>query len=110
MTALLIALPVIDSHRREITIEVDGELISKPYIDMTLRLMGALASPLSELDGVVSPFQQVPARVKETARIAAIADGLRKAGATVEEGDDYVVVMPPARLKSNAAIDTYDDH
>lgn len=49
-------------------------------------------------------------RVKETDRIAAMAIELRKVGVTVEEGADYLVVTPPARLISQAGIDTYDDH
>lgn len=48
-------------------------------------------------------------RVKETDRLAAMATELRKVGAEVEEGHDYIIVTPPTRLK-HAAIDTYDDH
>ena len=47
-------------------------------------------------------------RVKETDRIAAMATELRKLGAVVEEGQDFICVTP-AGLKP-AAIDTYDDH
>ena len=36
LTALLMALPLLD---REITVEVVGELISKPYIEITLAMM-----------------------------------------------------------------------
>jgi 3-phosphoshikimate 1-carboxyvinyltransferase len=48
-------------------------------------------------------------RVKETDRLSAMATELRKVGAEVEEGEDYLKVTPPAVLK-HAAIDTYDDH
>ncbi len=48
-------------------------------------------------------------RVKETDRLAAMATELRKVGAEVEEGEDYIIVTPPAQL-THAAIDTYDDH
>ncbi|KXF82181.1 3-phosphoshikimate 1-carboxyvinyltransferase [Enterovibrio coralii] len=48
-------------------------------------------------------------RVKETDRLAAMATELRKVGAEVEEGDDYITITPTANLK-HAAIDTYDDH
>ncbi|NVC63604.1 3-phosphoshikimate 1-carboxyvinyltransferase [Vibrio sp. 05-20-BW147] len=48
-------------------------------------------------------------RVKETDRLTAMATELRKVGAEVEEGDDYLIVKPPKQLK-HAAIDTYDDH
>ncbi|GAL04832.1 5-enolpyruvylshikimate-3-phosphate synthase [Photobacterium aphoticum] len=48
-------------------------------------------------------------RVKETDRLAAMATELRKVGAEVEEGEDFIVITPPATLQ-HAAIDTYDDH
>ncbi len=38
LTALLLALPLV-SAQRDITIEVDGELISQPYISITLNLL-----------------------------------------------------------------------
>lgn len=48
-------------------------------------------------------------RVKETDRLAAMATELRKVGATVEEGEDYIRVEPPKSLKF-AEIGTYNDH
>ncbi|WP_076536496.1 3-phosphoshikimate 1-carboxyvinyltransferase [Shewanella sp. UCD-KL21] len=48
-------------------------------------------------------------RIKETDRLAAMATELRKVGATVDEGHDYIAVTPPAVLNT-AAIDTYNDH
>ncbi|WP_100753179.1 3-phosphoshikimate 1-carboxyvinyltransferase [Vibrio salilacus] len=48
-------------------------------------------------------------RVKETDRLAAMATELRKVGAEVEEGEDYIIIIPPQQL-IHAAIDTYDDH
>jgi 3-phosphoshikimate 1-carboxyvinyltransferase len=48
-------------------------------------------------------------RVKETDRLFAMATELRKVGAEVEEGEDYLKITPPDVLK-HAAIDTYDDH
>jgi 3-phosphoshikimate 1-carboxyvinyltransferase len=48
-------------------------------------------------------------RVKETDRLYAMATELRKVGAEVEEGEDYLTIIPPKQLK-HAAIDTYDDH
>ncbi|AQG99385.1 3-phosphoshikimate 1-carboxyvinyltransferase [Burkholderia sp. KK1] len=222
LTALLMSLPVIEGRTAPVTIEVEGELISKPYIDITIRLMerfgvtverdgwarftvaagasytspgaimvegdassasyflaaGAIghgpvrvegvgrasiqgdvgfADALNRMganvmmgedwievrgvesdDGKLAPidmdFNLIPDaamtiavaalfasgtttlrniaswRVKETDRIAAMATELRKVGATVEEGADYLVVTPPAQLTPNAAIDTYDDH
>ncbi|MGL1935793.1 MAG: 3-phosphoshikimate 1-carboxyvinyltransferase [Fibrobacterales bacterium] len=48
-------------------------------------------------------------RVKETDRLYAMATELRKLGATVVEGEDFIEVTPPDKL-TPAAIDTYDDH
>ncbi|MDF2177656.1 3-phosphoshikimate 1-carboxyvinyltransferase [Aliiglaciecola sp. CAU 1673] len=48
-------------------------------------------------------------RVKETDRLAAMATELRKVGAHVVEGKDFIEITPPAELKT-AAIDTYKDH
>lgn len=48
-------------------------------------------------------------RVKETDRLFAMATELSKVGAEVEEGEDYLKIIPPKELK-HAAIDTYDDH
>ncbi|MGS0676492.1 3-phosphoshikimate 1-carboxyvinyltransferase [Shewanella sp. 0m-4] len=48
-------------------------------------------------------------RIKETDRLAAMATELRKVGAIVDEGHDYISVTPPAKLNT-AAIDTYNDH
>ena len=48
-------------------------------------------------------------RVKETDRLAAMATELRKVGAVVEEGADWLAVTPPA-VFTTASIHTYDDH
>jgi 3-phosphoshikimate 1-carboxyvinyltransferase len=48
-------------------------------------------------------------RVKETDRLAAMATELRKVGASVVEGEDFIEITPPEQL-THAAIDTYDDH
>lgn len=48
-------------------------------------------------------------RVKETDRLTAMATELRKVGALVEEGPDYIHITPPTQLK-HAEIETYNDH
>jgi len=48
-------------------------------------------------------------RVKETDRLAAMATELRKVGAKVEEGEDYLAITPPETIR-HAEIDTYNDH
>ncbi|HRD33411.1 MAG TPA: bifunctional 3-phosphoshikimate 1-carboxyvinyltransferase/cytidylate kinase [Rhodocyclaceae bacterium] len=74
-----------------------------PDAAMTLAVAALFADGPCRLNNIASW------RVKETDRIAAMAIELRKVGATVEEGADYLVVTPPRQLVP-AAIDTYDDH
>jgi 3-phosphoshikimate 1-carboxyvinyltransferase len=74
-----------------------------PDAAMTLAVAALYAEGTTTLRNIASW------RVKETDRIAAMATELRKVGATVEEGHDYIRVTPPARQR-HAAIDTYDDH
>jgi 3-phosphoshikimate 1-carboxyvinyltransferase len=83
-------------------IDMDCNLI--PDAAMTIAIAALFANGQTTLRNIASW------RVKETDRIAAMATELRKVGATVEEGADYIVVTPPAKLTPNAAIDTYDDH
>lgn len=75
-----------------------------PDAAMTLGVMAMFAQGTTTLRNIASW------RVKETDRIAAMATELRKVGATVIEGADYIQVTPPAQLTPNAVIDTYDDH
>lgn len=75
-----------------------------PDAAMTLAILALFAQGTTTLRNIASW------RVKETDRIAAMATELRKVGATVEEGADYIKVTPPAQLIPNAVIDTYDDH
>ncbi|MEZ4661714.1 MAG: 3-phosphoshikimate 1-carboxyvinyltransferase [Caldilineaceae bacterium] len=48
-------------------------------------------------------------RVKETDRLHAMTTELRKVGADVVEGEDFIEITPPAQI-AHAAIDTYNDH
>ncbi len=75
-----------------------------PDAAMTLAIMALFAEGTTTLRNIASW------RVKETDRIAAMATELRKVGATVEEGADYIKITPPENLTPNAVIDTYDDH
>jgi 3-phosphoshikimate 1-carboxyvinyltransferase len=84
------------------TIDLDCNHI--PDAAMTLAIVALFADGTTTLRNIASW------RVKETDRIAAMATELRKVGATVEEGVDYIKITPPAQLTPNAAIDTYDDH
>ncbi len=83
-------------------VAVDLDCNHIPDAAMTLATAALFAKGTTTLRNIASW------RVKETDRIAAMATELRKLGALVEEGEDYIRVTP-ATLKP-AAIDTYDDH
>jgi 3-phosphoshikimate 1-carboxyvinyltransferase len=74
-----------------------------PDAAMTLAVMALYADAPTRLTGIASW------RVKETDRIAAMGAELRKVGAGVVEGADFIEVMAPTHWQP-AAIHTYDDH
>ncbi len=82
---------------------IDADLNHIPDAAMTIAVTALYADGPSTLRNIGSW------RVKETDRLNAMATELRKLGATVEEGSDYLRVTPPAVILP-AAIDTYDDH
>ncbi|HEX6007922.1 MAG TPA: 3-phosphoshikimate 1-carboxyvinyltransferase [Burkholderiales bacterium] len=85
---------------------IDADLNHIPDAAMTVAMLALFADAPSTLRNIGSW------RVKETDRIAAMATELRKLGALVEEGADYLRVTPPPgrALNAGAEIDTYDDH
>jgi 3-phosphoshikimate 1-carboxyvinyltransferase len=85
-------------------IELDCNHI--PDAAMTLAVMALYANGTTTLRNIASW------RVKETDRIAAMAAELRKFGATVVEGADFISVTPPASTAqwTTGSIHTYDDH
>jgi 3-phosphoshikimate 1-carboxyvinyltransferase len=89
-------------HGKLEPVDMDFNLI--PDAAMTIAVAALFADGTTRLRNIASW------RVKETDRIAAMATELRKVGAKVEEGEDYLVVTPPAQLTAGAVIDTYDDH
>ena len=85
---------------------VDLDCNHIPDAAMTLAMMALYADGLSTLRNIASW------RVKETDRIAAMTAELRKLGAAVEEGADFIRITPPALAGGwrAASICTYDDH
>ncbi|MDP1686618.1 (d)CMP kinase, partial [Hydrogenophaga sp.] len=85
-------------------IELDCNHI--PDAAMTLAVMALYADGTTTLRNIASW------RVKETDRIAAMANECRKLGATVEEGANFIRITPPESPKHwrTASIHTYDDH
>ena len=85
---------------------VDLDCNHIPDAAMTLAMMALYADGPSTLRSIASW------RVKETDRIAAMTAELRKLGAAVEEGADFIRITPPALAGGwrAASICTYDDH
>jgi 3-phosphoshikimate 1-carboxyvinyltransferase len=94
----------------------DLDLNHIPDAAMTLAVCALFADGRSVLRNIGSW------RVKETDRITAMATELKKLGATVEAGEDWLAVSPRRPAEGGAgmqtvppclldvAIDTYDDH
>ena len=82
---------------------VDMDMNHIPDAAMTIATTALFA------DGTTTIRNIYNWRVKETDRLSAMANELRKVGATVEEGEDYISITPPAKL-NHAEIKTYNDH
>jgi len=82
---------------------VDLDLNAIPDAAMTIATTALFAQGPTAIRNVYNW------RVKETDRLSAMATELRKLGAQVVEGEDFIEITPPAQIQS-AAIDTYDDH
>ncbi|ECJ4506975.1 3-phosphoshikimate 1-carboxyvinyltransferase [Salmonella enterica subsp. salamae] len=82
---------------------IDMDMNHIPDAAMTIATMALFAKGTTTLRNIYNW------RVKETDRLFAMATELRKVGAEVEEGHDYIRITPPAKLH-HADIGTYNDH
>ncbi|MGO2127909.1 MAG: 3-phosphoshikimate 1-carboxyvinyltransferase [Pseudoalteromonas prydzensis] len=82
-------------------VDIDANAI--PDAAMTLATVALFA------DGPTAIRNIYNWRVKETDRLHAMATELRKVGAEVVEGEDFIEITPPKHF-NDVAIDTYDDH
>ncbi len=83
---------------------IDMDLNHIPDAAMTAAVAALFADGTSAIRNIGSW------QVKETDRITAMATELRKLGASVVEGPDFLKITPPSKLNPGVAIDTYDDH
>ena len=83
---------------------IDADLNHMPDAAMTVAVLALAAEGTSTLRNIGSW------RVKETDRLSAMASELRKVGAIVEEGSDFIRITPPKTLQAHATIETYEDH
>ncbi|MGL1957482.1 MAG: 3-phosphoshikimate 1-carboxyvinyltransferase [Colwellia sp.] len=84
-------------------IGVDMDMNHIPDAAMTIATTALFAKGTTSIRNIYNW------RVKETDRLTAMATELRKVGAEVIEGEDYISITPPKSLK-HAEIDTYNDH
>jgi 3-phosphoshikimate 1-carboxyvinyltransferase len=84
-------------------VAIDMDMNHIPDAAMTIAVAALFAKGTTKIRNVYNW------RVKETDRLFAMATELRKVGASVVEGHDFIEVTPPA-IFNHAEIDTYDDH
>lgn len=84
-------------------VAVDMDMNHIPDAAMTIATTALFAKGTTAIRNVYNW------RVKETDRLFAMATELRKVGAEVVEGEDYLEITPTDKIV-HGAIDTYDDH
>jgi len=82
---------------------VDMDMNHIPDAAMTIATTALFATGTTSIRNIYNW------RVKETDRLNAMATELRKVGAIVDEGHDFITITPPEKI-NHAAIDTYNDH
>jgi 3-phosphoshikimate 1-carboxyvinyltransferase len=82
---------------------IDIDMNAMPDAAMTLATTALFAQGPTTIRNIYNW------RVKETDRLAAMSTELRKLGAQVIEGRDFLTLIPPAHIRP-ATIDTYNDH
>ena len=82
---------------------LDVDLNAIPDAAMTLAVLALFADSPTTIRNIYNW------RVKETDRLAAMSTELRKLGATVIEGLDFLTITPPQAF-TPASINTYGDH
>ncbi len=83
---------------------IDVDLNHIPDAAMTIAAMALFAEGQTRIRNIYNW------RIKETDRMTAMATELKKVGATVQTGDDFIVIDPPEEGIQAATIDTYGDH
>ena len=82
---------------------IDDDFNNIPDAAMTIAILALYADGTSILRNIASW------RVKETDRLSAMSIELKKLGAIIEEGEDYIKITPSPTI-NDAVIDTYNDH
>ena len=82
---------------------IDVDMNTMPDAAMTLAVTAMFASGKTTIRNIYNW------QFKETERLDAVCKELQKLGATIEKGNDYLVIKPPREIKE-VSIETYDDH
>ena len=82
---------------------IDVDMNEMPDAAMTLAVTALFAKGTTAIRNIYNW------RLKETERLKAVSCELKKLGAFVEEGEDFIIIAPPRELMP-AKISTYDDH
>ena len=82
---------------------IDVDMNEMPDAAMTLAVTALFAKGTTAIRNIYNW------RLKETERLKAVSCELKKLGASVDEGEDYLIIVPPRELMP-AEISTYDDH
>ncbi len=91
-------ITVFGNPLRGITIHMND----MPDVVQTLAVVALFAEGKTTMTGIKN------LRIKETDRISALANELTRLGASVEAGDDFIIIEPGTHQP--AEVDTYDDH
>ncbi|NIG99193.1 MAG: 3-phosphoshikimate 1-carboxyvinyltransferase [Buchnera aphidicola (Periphyllus acericola)] len=82
---------------------IDMDMNDIPDAAMTIAITALFSNGTTNIRNIYNW------RVKETDRLYAMATELKKIGAKVEEGKDYLTITPPRKFKK-VEIETYNDH
>ena len=91
-------ITVFGNPLRGITIHMNN----MPDVVQTLAVVALFAEGKTTMTGIKN------LRIKETDRIAALANELTRLGASVEAGEDFIIIEPGTHRP--AEVETYDDH
>jgi len=91
-------ITVFGNPLRGITIHMND----MPDVVQTLAVVALFAEGKTTITGIAN------LRIKETDRIAALANELTRLGASVEAGEDFIIIEPGTHRPTE--VETYDDH
>ncbi|QJC38774.1 3-phosphoshikimate 1-carboxyvinyltransferase [Enterobacteriaceae endosymbiont of Donacia fulgens] len=82
---------------------INMDLNDIPDVAMTLAVTSLFAKGITTIKNIYNW------RVKETDRLQAMSNELKKTGAKIITGNDYIIIFPPKYI-NKVIIETYNDH